>query len=977
LRNTEALESRVMLTSIAVTDSTVDLPIDQSWIELGLDDMMMWYSNSSEFSPSGSGVVHMGFAEVGDTASFTLSGYGSSEIEAQYNVTVNFVAATNQPPEFEGTPDSSGVVTYTLDVPFNHAYGTVGTITATDPEGDSLYYTGGNGLFYVEEYSGNIVAMGSVTVGDTYSFTITASDYYGSDTANVIINILPPVNDPPEFDGTEQTVTLDDGTVVENMDTFEFDLDPNNLYSTYWNLPATDPDGNSLYWQADNASVYLDSYSGTFSFTGSYNPGVNYEFTATVSDGWSSDEALVTLKAGTTSNNNAPEFDGTETTITLENGTPWTGDVFEFDLDEDATYYDIIGSLPATDADGDPLSWSSDSYDFYVDSYNGDVMLYMDPSMVYDFEFFATVSDGTDTDTALVIVNYDPPSTEVEFDGLETTTWVADDMPFFGDTFTFEIDLVDVNAGNTFIGKLPATGPNGAYLTWSITADYRYSIDEYTGDLSFNDLPIVGGDDHFYGYVQDAYAMDSNDPDSDDDALVIVNYETDNNTAPVAVGDNGYTQQPDDPNAAPLWIDYYVLEGNTLTVSADDGVLKNDYDLDPNDSISAHLDSSNSPIYGNVDLEIDGSFTYTPYDWAFDDPDFEGLTDQFYYYVQDDANPSKQSNVVAVDVDLSQLKLEYQNTTGAWETVDEQLIDGFQVGSEISLRSRIIGTGSIVETEWSVLGNAIKDYAVNETLIPNPDNAAAPDLASYSTGQVVPLSVQDYKNNTIQFHWVDKNLNIAAATVKTSDGSETLLQAVFDIYRPGPTTFEVRTGIIYHRTRPFPAGAGNVGLGRTSEPGALLLHESDIEEDGTLHMTQLANTSLEATHRNGTISNQTNSGLDYRHRFPFELPSIYMNGTNYDGWVDAIGNQLSHNWKAFSRSDTFSSYLMYKPNTPGSIAVPLRVVNWSWSVSLIYQNNQWKITQKSGEQTTFYSIETNDHPFWINVIQNGIDLNTL
>ena len=72
---------------------------------------------------------------------------------------------------------------------------------------------------------------------------------------------------------------------------------------------------------------------------------------------------------------------------------------------------------------------------------------------------------------------------------------------------------------------------------------------------------------------------------------------------------------------------YSVDEDETLTVTAPDGVLANDYDPD-GDEITATIYSS--PSHGNLTLNLDGSFTYEPDDNYFGQ-------DSFKYMVQDES----------------------------------------------------------------------------------------------------------------------------------------------------------------------------------------------------------------------------------------------------------------------------------------------------------------------------------------------------
>jgi hypothetical protein len=96
------------------------------------------------------------------------------------------------------------------------------------------------------------------------------------------------------------------------------------------------------------------------------------------------------------------------------------------------------------------------------------------------------------------------------------------------------------------------------------------------------------------------------------------------------------------PNADPLGTPdaYAVDEDGTLVVPAAEGVLANDGDGDA-DGLTATVEGP--PFHGTLDLNPDGSFTYTP------EPDFFG-GDGFLYRVTDGLGGSA---VVAVEINVN------------------------------------------------------------------------------------------------------------------------------------------------------------------------------------------------------------------------------------------------------------------------------------------------------------------------------------
>ena len=121
----------------------------------------------------------------------------------------------------------------------------------------------------------------------------------------------------------------------------------------------------------------------------------------------------------------------------------------------------------------------------------------------------------------------------------------------------------------------------------------------------------------------DSFTYQATDGTASSNAIVVsitVNPVNDN---PVAVADT-----------------YRVVPDTLLTVSAANGVLKNDTDVDST-NLTANLISSTT--HGTLTFSANGGFSYQPTNG------FTG-TDSFTYTVQDDANPFGLSSAVHVDL---------------------------------------------------------------------------------------------------------------------------------------------------------------------------------------------------------------------------------------------------------------------------------------------------------------------------------------
>lgn len=215
-------------------------------------------------------------------------------------------------------------------------------------------------------------------------------------------------------------------------------------------------------------------------------------------------------------------------------------------------------------------------------------------------------------------------------------------------TATFTMDVMKIATG--FPGEDLFTDTSVPFIV-SVTQPANTAVQ---GTVAFN-LGLDGipsGDDrivytpppgnpHYFGTVHFTYTINESpaSPDGPDTADVTLIIEPDNDN-PVAV---------DDPAVAGA---YVTNEDINLVVSAANGVLANDTDLDntqdqdgdgdpdPTQTLRAVLvtDAAN----GTVTLNDDGSFTYDP------DQDFAGPSDTFTYKVQDGAGG--ESNVATVTI---------------------------------------------------------------------------------------------------------------------------------------------------------------------------------------------------------------------------------------------------------------------------------------------------------------------------------------
>ena len=338
-----------------------------------------------------------------------------------------------------------------------------GTLTGSDPvEGSALSFSlvGDDG----GAEHGTVTVTNAATGAYTYepdedwngsdSFLFVANDGDDdSDPATISITV-DPVDDAPAFDGTGDTGSGDEETLISGT------------------VVATDPDaGDTLAYSiesgdgAAHGSADVDEDTGEWSYTGGDDFAGPDSFTITVTDGDSLTNTIV-VSVTVANVNDAPAF---ATASVSGSG------------DEDTA---ITGTVTATDPDaGDTLAYSIEDGNGPVDgsasvdettggwSYTGD------PNFNGTDSFTITVTDGDDeTDTIVVNVTVDPVNDTPEFDGtgdsgagdeeaLVTGTVSASDVE--DDELSYSIESND-GADNGTAAVDEETG------VWS-----------YTGDLNF------------------------------------------------------------------------------------------------------------------------------------------------------------------------------------------------------------------------------------------------------------------------------------------------------------------------------------------------------------------------------------------------------------------------------------------------------------------------------------------------------------
>ncbi|NMB67708.1 MAG: ExeM/NucH family extracellular endonuclease [Chloroflexi bacterium] len=380
-----------------------------------------------------------------DSFTFTVSD-GAAEDTGTVTITVN---PLNDAPE-AGDQDLST----DEDTPLT------GTLNATDADGDALTYaqaTGpAHGTLSITAGTGAFTYTPNLNFNSSDSFTFAVSDGHGgTDTGTVTITVAA-VNDAPT--AGNQSLGVDEDGVLTGT------------------LTALDPDSAELtYAQASgpaHGTLLLDGATGDFTYTPAADFNGEDSFTFTASDGELSGTGTVTI------------------TVQAINDAPVAGNP-SLETDEDGV---LTGTLPASDVDGDALSYAQASGPAHgtleINAGTGAFTYMPDPDWHGDDGFSFAVNDGQGgSDTGVISITVHPLNDAPLAPDLPDAEWLAGFEsslaidPFTdadGDPLIYTVTLADGSA-------LPAwlSFDDGA-LTFS-GAPARDDVGEYAITVSVDD----------------------------------------------------------------------------------------------------------------------------------------------------------------------------------------------------------------------------------------------------------------------------------------------------------------------------------------------------------------------------------------------------------------------------------------------------------------------------------------------------------
>ena len=280
---------------------------------------------------------------------------------------------------------------------------------------------------------------------DMYMVVVTATDPSGAtDTINVNIEVI---------DEDDKTVVVLNAPPAFDSDTAEMMVEENLAAGTaVGSVTATDADDDPITYTDDSMYFDVDDMGNiTTTMMLDYEAMPSHTVTVTATDGIGSNSIEVTI---TVIDNTPPAFDADTPT--------------EMEVEENQDEGAVVGSVTATDVDGDTIEYGLDSEYFAVDA-SGQITT----TMSLDYEAMAshavtvTASDDEGEDT------------------VEVTIMVIDNTPpaFASDTAERSVDekrQAGLNVGD----PVTATDAEGDTVTYSLSDSEYFTIDGASGQIT-------------------------------------------------------------------------------------------------------------------------------------------------------------------------------------------------------------------------------------------------------------------------------------------------------------------------------------------------------------------------------------------------------------------------------------------------------------------------------------------------------------
>ncbi|HHP0510651.1 TPA: Ig-like domain-containing protein, partial [Vibrio harveyi] len=468
-----------------------------------------------------------------------------ADTSTDINVTLNEQNVNDNAPVFG---DSS----YEFNYDENISESTViGQVSATDADGNNVTYSiksgNDNGWFEIN-------ANGEITL-TTAGAAAAANDFEALENVHNIVVTATGTDGSGADTSTDINVTLNEQNVNDNAPVFgdssyEFNYDENIAEDVViGTVSATDADGNNVTY-----SIKSGNDNGWFEINANGEITLTTAGAAAAANDFEALENVHNIVVTATGTDGSGADTSTDINVTLNeqnvnDNAPVFGDSsYEFNYDENISESTVIGTVSATDADGNNVTYSiksgNDNGWFEINA-NGEITLTTAgaAAAANDFEALenvhnivvtATGTDGSGADT----------STDINVTLNEQN--VNDNAPVFGDS-SYEFNYDENISESTVIGQVSATDADGNNVSYAITSgnDNGWFEINANGEITLTTAGAAAAANDFealenvHNIVVTATGTDGSGADTSTDINVTLNEQNVNDNAPV-FGDSSY-----------------------------------------------------------------------------------------------------------------------------------------------------------------------------------------------------------------------------------------------------------------------------------------------------------------------------------------------------------------------------------------------------------------------------------------------------
>jgi hypothetical protein len=264
------------------------------------------------------------------------------------------------------------------------------------------------------------------------------------------------------------------------------------------------------------------------------------------------------------------------------------------------------------------------------------------------------------------------------------------------------------------------------------------------------------------------------------------------------------------------------------------------------------------------------------------------------------------------------------------------------VGERLNLSVVLdVPVAPITNFSWSIPGNIVSNY-----------------IADLNHAKVYYVS--NFTSSTITFCWRDSGTNLTVQCSIIVKGEALVAKAKFNVIRPSADFTGFTNGIVEVDTNHVQGLTLHFGRATLANYGMRFVYANtnlNGWQGGAIFSGVQVGT-LEAKHNlpNGKSYLWTGSGCDT------DYPAKTF-GFAPDFFDDSPHEAVSGSVKVW-RTDTFQTYLLFQPDTPASIVVPLKKVEWNWSGIATNVSGGW-VLLKGTNAITLNNASVTSHPEWI------------